>query len=68
MNAAPADELRLEAIGEAAELAAEFAAVVCEAAAAGDGLRIKLYAGLLARAVRNACLAAAELGATEVRA
>jgi hypothetical protein len=56
------DNLRFEAICEAAELAEHFAALVADAAERGERLRVRAYAGLLSRAARNALLAVAELG------
>ena len=62
------DFLRLNAIAEAADHAAEFAEIVSEAALRSDRLRVRIYAGLLSRAARNVLMTIGELGCGEVRA
>lgn len=60
------DRLRLEAVAENAALAADFAQEVAEAAERGEVMRARTYAGLLSRAARNALLALAEIGTSDV--
>jgi hypothetical protein len=56
------DTLRFDAIAEAADLAGDFAGAVAEAAERGERLKVRAYAGLLSRAVRNLLITTAELG------
>lgn len=62
------DFLRLNAIAEAADHAAEFAEIVSEAALRSDRLRVRIYVGLLGRVARNVLTTIGELGCEEVRA
>ena len=59
------DFVRFDAIAEAADLAGELTGVIVEAADRGEGLRVRAYAVMLARAARNLLEITAELGATD---
>jgi hypothetical protein len=56
------DFMTFDAIAESAEIAEGLCRQVVEAADRGERLRVRAYAGLLSRAVRNTLLAVAELG------
>ena len=56
------DDLRFDAIAEDAEIAEGLARQVGDAADRGERLRVRAFAGLLSRAVRNLLLTVSELG------
>jgi hypothetical protein len=56
------DDLRFDDIAESADLAEGLARHVAEAADRGERLKVRAYAGLLSRAVRNMLLTVSELG------
>lgn len=55
-------DLRFDDIAESAELAEGLAQQVADAADRGERLKVRAYAGLLSRAVRNILTTVAELG------
>jgi hypothetical protein len=57
------DFMTFDAIAESAEIAEGLSRQLTEAADRGERLRVRAYAGLLTRAVKNILITTAELGA-----